>query len=43
MRTFILVSAGFVVGYTVRSRRNQAFATVAHRVVDTLFGQTQTI
>jgi hypothetical protein len=40
MRTFTLLGAGFVAGYLVRSRRNQAFASIAHRVVDTLFGKT---
>lgn len=39
MRTFTLLSAGIVVGYVIRSRRNAAFAGVAHRVVDALFGQ----
>ena len=40
MRAFTLLGTGFVVGYMVRSRRNQAFASVAHRIVDTLFGKT---
>jgi hypothetical protein len=40
MRTFTLLGTGFVVGYLVRSRRNQAFASVAHRVVDTIFGKS---
>lgn len=39
MRTMLVLTAGVFVGYALRSRRNQAMSSVAHRIVDAVFGQ----